>query len=382
MSLINKMLRDLDKRNAPQGGVADGRGVGLTQHIRPVAPPKVGSELFWVSMAVLMLVAVGWIGWVVWQMMPRPVATELAYQSLSGKTDAPVPQASPPAAVAVAAPVVVPPSGSPSAAPASPVSQTPAQTPSAAEPARIDMLRLATELTTPIPRSRTAARPKGGTTKSAKPQLAQAASAQQEVAAGKIDRHANTTAHDRAEDEFRRAVTLVNQGRVAEGMEGLKKALAIDPSHEAARQTLIALLLEGRRVDDAAAVLQDGLALNAGNTGFAMLLARIMVERQDIPGALALLQKHAAPPDRDPDFHAFAAALYQRLNRHPEAIEQYQEALRLAPSAGVWWVGLGISFSAADQSKNALDAFKNAKSAGNLAPSLVTYVDQRLRQLQ
>ena len=385
MSLINKMLRDLDKRNAPQGGVADGRGVGLTQHIRPVAPPKVGSELFWVSMAVLMLVAVGWIGWVVWQMMPRPVATELAYQSLSGKTDAPkdvAPQPSPPAAVAVAAPVVAPPSGSPSAAPKSLASPSQAQTPSAVEPAKIDMLRLATELTTPIPRSRTVARSKGGTTKSAKPQLAQAAPAQSEVAAGRIDRHANTTAHDRAEDEFRRAVTLVNQGRVAEGMEGLKKALVIDPSHEAARQTLIALLLEGKRVDDAAAVLQDGLALNAGNTGFAMLLARIMVERQDIPGALALLQKHAAPPDRDPDFHAFAAALYQRLSRHPEAIEQYQEALRLAPSAGVWWVGLGISFSAADQSKNALEAFKNAKSAGNLAPSLVAYVDQRLRQLQ
>jgi MSHA biogenesis protein MshN len=113
-----------------------------------------------------------------------------------------------------------------------------------------------------------------------------------------------------------------------------------------------------------------------------MLLARIMVERKDVPGALALLQKHAAQPDRDPAFHAFAAALYQRLGSHKEAIEQYRTALRLAPSAGVWWVGLGISFAATDQSKNAMEAFKNAKAAGNLSPDLVAYVDQKLQQLQ
>jgi MSHA biogenesis protein MshN len=97
---------------------------------------------------------------------------------------------------------------------------------------------------------------------------------------------------------------------------------------------------------------------------------------------LFVLQRHAAPPDRNPDFHAFAAALYQRLGRHKEAIEQYQSALRLAPSAGVWWLGLGISLQAAERPKDALDAYTRAKSAGNLAPELLGFVDQRLKQLQ
>jgi len=392
MSLINKMLRDLDKRNAPQGGLAEGRASNLSQHVRPVASRKVGSELFWISMAALMLVAIAWVGWVVWQMMPRPIATDLAYQSSRGKIDVPkeaAPQASPAAAVTAAAPPAATApapevSGSANAGSASPVSLAPIQASRTAELPKIDMLRLATELTTPIPRDRTVVRPKGGTKKSANPELAQTVLAQPDGAAssGRINRHANSTQQDRAEDEFRRAVNLVNQGRVAEGMDGLKKTLVLDPGHESARLTLVALLLEAKRTDEAAAALQDGLALNAENTGFAMLLARIMVERKDVPGALALLQKHAAQPDRDPAFHAFAAALYQRLSRHKEAIEQYRTALRLAPSAGVWWVGLGISFAATDQSKNALEAFKNAKTAGNLSPDLVAYVDQKLQQLQ
>ena len=174
----------------------------------------------------------------------------------------------------------------------------------------------------------------------------------------------------------------MNQGRISEGMDGFRRALEIDPGHEAARQTLVALLIETKRVDEAALSLQEALAVDAGNTGFAMLLARIMVESNDIPTALVVLQRHAAPPDRNPDFHAFAGALYQRLDRHKEAIEQYQAALRLAPSAGVWWLGLGISLQAVGRPKDAQEAFTRAKSAGNLAPDLLGFVDQRLRQLQ
>jgi MSHA biogenesis protein MshN len=249
------------------------------------------------------------------------------------------------------------------------------------------MLRLATELTTPIPQrsSRTSSSRSGSKTPAAaaKTVSARPALAGDPVTApGKIDRRSNTSSRSRAESEFRRAVNLVNQGRIAEGMDGFRRALEIDPGHEAARQTMVALLLEQKRVDEAAVSLQEGLALDTQNTGFAMLLARIMVESNDVPTALFVLQRHAAPPDRNPDFHAFAAALYQRLDRHKEAIEQYQAALRLAPSAGIWWLGLGISLQAADRPKDALEAFTRAKSAGNLAPNLLGFVDQRLRQLQ
>jgi MSHA biogenesis protein MshN len=245
------------------------------------------------------------------------------------------------------------------------------------------MLRLATELTTPIPQRRSASRsaPKAASAP-AKVASAQPVRAAEPAGKGTIDRRANTSAKYRADQEFRRAVNLVNQGRVAEGMDGFRNALEIDPAHEAARQTLVALLLEAKRVDEAATVLQAGLTVNPDNTGFAMLLARILVERNDVPNALFVLQRHAAPPNRNPDFHAFAAALYQRLGRHKEAIDQYETALRLAPSAGVWWVGLGISFQAAEQSKEAVEAYTHAKSSGNLAPELLAFVDQRLKQLQ
>jgi MSHA biogenesis protein MshN len=387
MSLINKMLRDLDKRHAPQGGTAAPAG-GLSQHMRPVPERALASDFFWRTMAMTMLFAVAWVAWLIWQLTPHPVVTELAYQSSRGKASAPADAASPrldsaPAPQAAPAPAL------PAALSSAPADSALAKAPvlQRSEKVNVDMLRLATELTTPIPQrssgtssSRPGSKIPVGAAKtvSAQPALAGELAAP----AGKIDRRSNTTQRDRAENEFRRAVNLVNQGRIAEGMDGFRRALEIDPGHETARQTMVALLLEAKRVDEAALSLQEGLALNTDNTGFAMLLARIMVERNDIPAALFVLQRHAAPPDRNPDFHAFAAALYQRLDRHKEAIEQYQAALRLAPSAGVWWMGLGISFQAVERPKEALEAFTRARSAGNLAPNLVSFVDQKLRQLQ
>jgi len=381
MSLINKMLRDLDKRHAPFEVAPGPATQGMSQHAHAVAARSFGSDFFWRVMAMVMLFAVGWVAWVVWQLMPRPVVTELAYQGPRASAAASVaaPQAEPArppqAAVAPAAPKPEPVA---SAAP-SRVAEAPA--PQKAGKSSFDMLRLATELTTPVPQRRAAAS-RSASKAPVKTAAVQPVRAAEPAEAGKIDRRTNTTAKYRAEQEFRRAVNFVNQGRVAEGMDSFRAALALDPEHETARQTLVALLLEAKRVDEAAGVLQDGLAVNPDNTGFAMLLARILVERNQVPDALFVLQRHAAPPGRNPDFHAFAGALYQRLGRHKEAIDQYEAALRLAPSAGVWWVGLGISLQAAERSKDALEAYNRAKSAGNLAPELLSFVDQRLKQLQ
>ncbi|HKB62370.1 MAG TPA: hypothetical protein VKD03_05820, partial [Burkholderiales bacterium] len=88
MSLINKMLRDLDKRHASQLGTAAPAGV-LSQHMHAVPARTLASDFFWRTMAMLMLFAVGWVAWLVWQLTPHPIVTDLVYQSSRGKASAP-----------------------------------------------------------------------------------------------------------------------------------------------------------------------------------------------------------------------------------------------------------------------------------------------------
>ena len=384
MSLINKMLLDLDKRHAPQAGLAAPDSGRLVEQVRATSSREVSPRLIWLTIALSALLALSWVAWVVRQPTPDSPVTARAQApspALPPKEAASSPTVPTPEAEAAIAQAATPVSQEASnSAPADSAFRV-AQAPSTPERKKIAEPRSAPESATPTPPRRAKSPSQPRPTKSVAPTV-QPTQAGDPAEPGKIDRRSSATARDRAEDEFRRGVGLVNQGRLAEGMESLRGALEIDPRHETARQTLVALLIEARRVDEAVPVLQQGLALNAQKSEFAMLLARIMVERNDVPGALSLLQKHAAPQDRSPEFHAFAAALYQRLDRHAEAIERYQAALRLAPSAGIWWLGLGISHQAAGQPKDALAAFTRAKSAGNLSPDLIGFVDQRLRQLQ
>ena len=106
------------------------------------------------------------------------------------------------------------------------------------------------------------------------------------------------------------------------------------------------------------------------------------MERGDLQGAHDLLNKHAGSASGDADYHAFDAALLQRLGRHKEAVAGYQAALKLAPRAALWWMGMGISLQADNRGAEALEAFRRAKSAGGLSPALLTFVDQRMKQLQ
>ena len=128
MSLINKMLQDLDQRNAPQAGIAGasagGQSAKLAQQVRPVRSRRFVSDFFWPVMSVLMLTAVGWVAWVAWQIMPHSVVTELAFESKQRKTEAPK-----------AAPVLA------GAQPAPAPTARPVDT----GPAKFDMLRLATD---------------------------------------------------------------------------------------------------------------------------------------------------------------------------------------------------------------------------------------------
>jgi MSHA biogenesis protein MshN len=190
------------------------------------------------------------------------------------------------------------------------------------------------------------------------------------------------TQRDLAENEYRKATASLHQGRLAEAQEGYQAALNIFPGHHDARQALVGLLLDTKKLDEAERVLQEGLTLAPSQSGFAMTLARLQVDRGETAQASATLKKGLENAPLNADYLAFLAALLQRQGRHDEAIDQFQGALRLRPAAGVWWLGLGISLQAANRVSEAKEAFSRAHASNSLNPELASFAEQRLKQLQ
>jgi MSHA biogenesis protein MshN len=189
------------------------------------------------------------------------------------------------------------------------------------------------------------------------------------------------TAYERAELEFRNAVARLRQGRVVDAEAGFRAALKEDRSHAGARQALISLLIDAKRNADAEEVLREALTFNPRQPRHAMLLARLELERGDTASAARTLEAARTYAGLDADYHAFLAAVYQRLERHERAVEFYASALAVAPGNALWMMGLAISLQALQRNDEARDAFRRAADSRTLNADLQAFVESRLREL-
>jgi len=183
----------------------------------------------------------------------------------------------------------------------------------------------------------------------------------------------------KAENEYRRALAKLQDARVSEALAGLERALELNPRHEAARQTLVGLLIESGRNAEAIHHLALATSLDPRQASMAMLLARLQLENGG--NALETLQRSLPYAEANAEYRAVMAGVLQRAGRQKEAAEHYQAAVRLQPANAVWWMGLGISLQADKRNAEAKAAFQRAAESGRLAPELQSFVERRLQQL-
>lgn len=454
MSLINKMLQDLDAR-----GTA--RSAEMSSDVKPVAPEAAlrSKRRIAAITAGLIAVALGVTAWVVLPLKgksfdPKPASTPLAQATPPATAPAAPPPAADPTPVTVAevAPAAEPP-GAAEPAPAAPAAQAgaaPAARAADSAPAAPQRRRAETtdSADAAVPARRTpAAAPAPATTTttwavaSARAEAEQArlarrwAAEEARIAAlpagerGAAERHlraeqeraAVTARRDaawvaalkrkegaavsvngdagagvaiepangaqgrsetpvqRADNSYRRALASLQEGRVGEAIAGLQQTLRANPRHDAARQTLVGLLVENKRSDEAVLELQGALALDARQPALAMLLARLQIERGG--NGIETLLRTLPYANGNGEYQAFLAGALQRQGRHREAIDQYGAALRAALNNGVWWMGLGLSLQAEKRNAEAADAYRRAQASGMLSGELQGFVERKLQQV-
>jgi MSHA biogenesis protein MshN len=377
MSLINKMLRDLDARRSGEGERA-----ALPAAVTPLAARQEPSRAMPILLVggLTIVVALGGVAWYGTQTGAAPRAPSVPATPIRAAPPAPpapvaIPE--PPTSAVIAAPAAADSVGTSSPAPMANV---------AGPSLRLDdVLSAAPAASAGPPRKDAAAAPKPverASTNAIPPKTSaiaapRAPSARSEPHIEKQVRLPPAT--ERAETEYRRGLLAQRQGSLDEAAGMYRSALADYPEHAAARQTLAALLIDTRRFDEAEELLRKGTELPSVRLASTLALARLKVERNQAPAALDLLQKHAAAGDRSAEYQGFAGALLNRAGRTAEAVEHYQAATRLAPNEGRWWAGLGIALDAAGKAAEAREAYQKARALPGLPADLAQHIEQRLR---
>lgn len=360
MSLINKMLQDLDARG---GGAASAVQQAEVKSVpggeRDRRPLVIGGAVA----GVLVVAAGGWFGWQYWQSHrapagPVPTVQDNRIPNKPRFQEPPAPAAAPTPALAKAVAEHVPPVDAVEheAAPA------PSPKRAVAKPVNVAHADEAERATPPAPNP------------ARKPARATSAAA---PADGVVVR--DLTPKQMSENSYRRALVALQEGRVSAALADLDKAVEVDPRNDAARQTYVSLLLENRRTDDAIRQLRLSLGIEPRQPGLAMILARLQLEKGG--PALDTLLKTLPYATGNADYQAFLAGVLQREQRHAEAAQHYRDALAIAPGNAIWWMGLGISLQADQHLPEAREAYTRARGSAGLTPELKAFVDKKIEQL-
>lgn len=376
MSLINRVLKDLEKRRAegvngparlPQGVRASSR-----QPLRRLPPYS------WLIGLALMLAGLLW--WWTDRSGPAPPADV---------TQAPVP-ADASTERSVAQETVAPETSLPDPVP---IGQETMQVPpaiapdaSAPEPAAVDApaeepVPFAEEAASATDEARVPSRsevaPGHGLSPEREPEAVQPS------APGRIDKPLQSPeTAARADQEFRRGMELFRGGRTDEAEAAWRAAVELDPAAAAPRQALLGALLERGERERAETLLQEGLRMNSRQPKQIMLLARLQLDRGAQTEALRTLEQGLPHAQWNAEYLSMTAAVMARVGRHRDAAELYASALRIVPGNAVWEMGRGMALRADGQREQALAAFQRASRLRGLSPELRAFVERQIRELQ
>lgn len=406
MSIINRMLRDLDERKDQGSGPAMAGG-DMIRSVKPVSAWRLGPKALLALLGVgLVVVALAWWlqqrGWA----LSRPFALPAAQPAVLVRLAPPVPQGLPaqtesaargatsaPQAAAGSSAVVTGAGQLTPAVAAKAVAPTPTPTPI---PTAVPKLRPASAPTAP-PAPAPVPAPPTAPALAPRPALAAVAAAKAVDAGGAPiaqatvpkttelpARHGNAKTYSAKQvtgNLLSEAVLLDQQGRLDDAKAPLLRALAADPLNVEARQMLVRLQVDTGHLDEAQALLAEGHRLMPGQPSFLLALARLQAETGDISGAIKMLQGGLPAAGDDARYHAMLAALLLRAQRHDEAVKHYLVALRSDPANASWLVGVGVALEALGKRADAAEAYRRADSVGSLTPELARFVGDRLAQL-
>jgi predicted Zn-dependent protease len=185
---------------------------------------------------------------------------------------------------------------------------------------------------------------------------------------------------ERAAHLFGQAQQSLANGQTGAAEALLEQALSVYPAHVGARRQLASLLIATQRPAAAEALLLEGLQVSPRNADMVRVYAQLLAQRNALQAALEALEGVTADGGGDAETLALQAEILSRLQRFPEAVRIYRRALQLQPDRAVWRTGLAVALEHNAQPDAALDAYRQA-AGGTLQNAVRNFVEQRIQVL-
>ena len=188
------------------------------------------------------------------------------------------------------------------------------------------------------------------------------------------------TQAQRVEKRYDEAQKLAGNGMIRQAIDKYRQVLTIDARHLDSRVALAALYYGRQEAAQALAVLDKGLSLQPDNIDWSLMAAKIHHKQQNYGSALYYLQLPVDVAVKQ-EYVALRADTLQRLQRYDDAVVAFRRLSEFNPANGRWWLGLGLALEGVGKTDDAIIAYRRCLTLGNIAPKSRQYVQSRLRDL-
>lgn len=182
-----------------------------------------------------------------------------------------------------------------------------------------------------------------------------------------------------ANEAYKKAMEALSAGEEEQAKLLLTDLVDTYPEYVAACETLIKLLLRHGDNKEAENVLLMGLKHQPHYLPFIELRARMLADANKNKEALVLLQSDSPKLNDHPDYYGLMAVLYQRVGEFMMSAKLYEQLLKMNGNKAVWWIGLGIALESLDRRNEALQAYTKAAESDGLTPELNAFVSGRIQ---
>ena len=182
-----------------------------------------------------------------------------------------------------------------------------------------------------------------------------------------------------AANKISEAEQAMERNNLAKAEALFEEVLLVMPEHETARKQLAALWYGKKAYRDAINLLSQGIALAPPAQEMRLMSARIYYEQGQIRQAYKILRPIKA--SNSAEIQTLLANTSAELNEHNSAITAYQKLITLDPDVGRWWLGVAVSLDSLGNFVPARDAYKKAIARNNLSSSAMQFARERLIEL-
>lgn len=177
------------------------------------------------------------------------------------------------------------------------------------------------------------------------------------------------------------AAQAVAENNVTKAIEIYRQILNIDFKQHEIRKKLAVLQYSNGNNGAASVVLSDGIDIAPQRIDFRLMLARLFYREKKLRAAYTVLEGVEPDVQRNIDFYGLKATVAQELELNAESSHLYGRLVIYEPNRAQWWLGLAISLDRMSQRDGALRAYENAADLRQLSASANDFIKQRILEL-